>query len=589
MKIIDKIKEIRARKKKQNIDIPTNTSRIKNLKVFNIKKRGKYSLKKIATIGLSIAIASSVILSGCGNEKNTYNPRKDNTSPYVQEMINSSEITKEIVGEKVITSLEETPIYYTDEANLIFNEYLQNFDIEFATIDEIYDIDAASNFIGQERATVENHQYSGFIVDGKVNESKLLESIITNSPIYKKENKEKSLFYQPIDNQKLLKEIVSIIAESINNDLPFKTEEDIRELDCTLGSLRIFTTTGLSAAAITDDNVLLINEPMIKMLEINSRNDDGLRHTIYHESKHLEQVNCNDYDNELYEYQGISIKTDNLEYNPFSWTWITEGSAEKGSTNQIGGNDEAYINLVAYVESLDLASILSPNANDGNDIENCTFNKNINHFYELLGAKNGISRKEIAEMMYAMEIVQKKVTTYQEDYAKKYNEELSDQEYMNIRYQLRRDFILETAKIFYSNLANSINNRNDVTLEDVFYLITIFEGDMNYHLEYSTRKTSNIDDETKEFLSQYNELQTNFFSSLSICNNLSIDDVTLLYSEYGMYAQTNDGSKVHNASLKWITDEKRNWLEEKSEGTRILYGQTVQQIINDSEIQIKKP
>lgn len=587
MKLIDTIKKIRDKNKEQNINTMTSASRIKNLKVFNIKKRGKYSLKKIATIGLSIAIASSVILSGCGNEKNTYNPRKETS--YVQEMTNSSETMKEITGEKVVSSLEETPISYTDEANLIFNEYLQNFDVEFATIDEIYDIEAASNFIGQERATIEEHQYSGFIVDGKVNESKLLESIITNSPIYKKENKEKSLFYQPIDNKKLLKEIVSIIAESINNDIPSKTEEDIRELDCTLGSLRVFTATGLSAAAITDDNVLLINEPMIKMLEINSGNEDGLRHTIYHESKHLEQVSCNDYDKEPYEYQGISIKTNNLEYNPFSWTWVTEGSAEKGSTNQIGGNDEAYINLVAYTESLDLASIISPYAKDGNDIENCTFDKNVNHFYELLGETNTISKKEIIEMMYAMEIVQKKVTTYQEDYAKTYNEELSDQEYMNIRYQLRRDFILETAKIFYSNLSNAINNRNDVTLEDIFFLITVFEGDMNYHLEYSTNKASSIDDETKEFLAQYNELQTNFLSSLSICNNLNLDDITHLYNEYGMYAQTNDSSNTYNASLKWLSTEKKQWLEAKVEGTRILYGQTVQQIINDSEIQIKRP
>lgn len=587
MKIMDKIKQLRNKNKKQTINTSASSMSIQNLKVFNIKKRGKYSLKKIATIGLSIAIASSVILNGCVEQKNMYNPPQ--ATPYVQEITNSSEITEEITGKKIVSSFEETPISYTDEANLIFNEYLQNFDVEFATIEEIYNIDAASDFIRAGRANIENHQYSGFIVDGKVDESKLLESIITNSPIYKKENKEKTLFYQPIDNRKLLQQIVAIIADSLNNDLPSKTEEDIRELDCTLGSLRVFTATGLSAAAITDDNVLLINEPMIKMLEINSGNDDGLRHTIYHESKHLEQVSCNDYDNEPYEYQGISIKTDNLEYNPYSWTWITEGSAEKGSTNQIGGNDEAYINLVAYTESLDLASILSPYAKDGNDIENCTFNKNMNHFYELLGETKAISRKEIVEMMYAMEIVQKKVTTYQEEYAQKFKEELSDQDYMKIRYQLRRDFILETAKIFYSNLANAINNRNDVTLEDIFFLITIFEGDMNYHLEYSTSKTTSLDDETKKFLTQYNELQTNFFSSLSICNNLTIDDVMLLYNEYGMYAQTNDTSNAYNASLKWISDEKRKWLETKAEGTRILYGLTIQQIINNPEMQIKRP
>lgn len=555
-------------------------ARIKNLRVGRVKKNKKYSLQKVAVIGMSIAIAGSLFLSSCGiNDKKT--PSVPSTPSYtaVQEDTRYSMSNSNIQGTNYASSLEETPITYDDTAYNTFDEYLDGYDLDFSTIDEIYDIDGATNYIGNDRKVVEDHMYSGFIVDGKVNESKLLQSVIDNSPTYKEENKDKCLFYSVITDQKKLKEIVHIVAESINEDLPYKTEEDIKELDCTLGSLRVFSNTGLNAAGITNDNVLLINEPMIKMLEINSGNEDGIVHTIYHESKHLEQVSCNDYDHEPYEYQGVSVKSDNMAKNPYSWTWLLEGSAEKTSTAQVGGNDEAYINLVGYVETVDLATIPSSLSLTGNDIEQTTLNKDRAKFYELLGANNGISQKEIVEAMYAMEIVQKKVATYQEDYKNNYGAELSDDEYLNIRYSLRRDFILEMSKIFYNNLAISINNRNDVTLEDIFYLITIFEGDMNYHLDYCKSGRITDDTDTQNFLRRYAEIQESFFSSITVCNSIEYSDIIEKYNQYGLFVKSDNQELSANASLRWMNDSKKAWLLEKAQGSRMLYGNSIQQII----------
>lgn len=576
MKLLEKIKNVKT-KVKNKFTKKESSNQVSNLKIYNVKKR-KYSLKKVATIGLTIVIAANLFLAGCKQSEKTY----ANNTPTIQTQVEddyNSYIDDSIIKESYVAEKEQTPIIYSEEAKNSYFDSIKEIDVEFSTVDEIYDIDTATNYFSEEITPVENHMYSGFIVNGKVNESKLLESVIENSPKYKEENKDKCLFYSVIKDEKKLKKIISIIAESINNDIPYKTEEEIRELDCTLGSIRIFSNTGLSAAAITEDNVLLINEPMIKMLEINAGNDDGLRHTIYHESKHFEQVNCNDYDDKKYEYQGLSLISDELAKNPYNWSWITEGSAEKGSTNQIGGNDEAYINLIAYVETLDLISIPSAYSTDGNDIETSTFNKELDKFYKLMTADGNISKKEIVEMMYAMEIAQSKVSTYQEDYQKKYGIELSEEEYLEIRYQLRRDFIIECAKIFYSNLAVSINERNDVTLEDIFYLITIFEGDMNYHLEYNDGGKIDTSEKTITFLEEYNDIQEKFFNSLTISNNISISDIYILYNNYGMYVGSD--KKEANATLSWINQEKKEWLKEKAEGQRVIYGHQVQQILEN--------
>lgn len=576
MNLIDKIKNVKD-KVKNKLTKKETPNQVANLKIYNVKKK-KYSLKKVATIGLSIVIASNLFLGGCKQTEKTYINSNSTVQTQVAENYDNY-LDDLIISENVVSEKGQTPILYSKEAQNSYFESLEEIDVAFPTVDEIYDINTATRYFSEEITPVENHMYSGFIVNGKVNETKLLESVIENSPKYKEENKDQTLFYTIIKDEKKLKAIISIIAESINNDIPYKTEEEIRELDCTLGSIRIFYNTGLSAAAITDDNILLINEPMIKMLEINAGNDDGLRHTIYHESKHFEQVNCNDYDNERYEYQGLSMVSDGITKNPYNWSWSTEGSAEKGSTNQIGGNDEAYINLVAYVETLDLISTPSMYSNDGNDIENTTFNKEIDKFYKLMTADGNINKKEIVEMMYAMEIAQSKVTTYQEDYKEKYGIELSDEEYLEIRHQLRRDFIIETAKIFYSNLAIAINNHQDVTLEDIFYLITIFEGDMNYHLEYNVGNKIDDTEETISFLKEYNKIQEKFFDSLTISNNISINDIYLLYNNYGMYVG-NDKKEV-NATLSWLNQEKKEWLKEKAEGERVIYGYQVQQILEN--------
>lgn len=578
MKLLDKVKKI-TNKVKNKLTKNEMPNQVENLKIYNVKKK-KYSLKKVATIGLSIVIASNLLLAGCKQPEKTYVNSNSAIQTQVEDNYDSY-IDGLIIGENIISEKEQTPILYSEEAKENYFESINEVKVDFSTVDEIYDIDAATKFFSEKLTPVDNHTYSGFIVNGKVNESKLLESVIENSPKYKEENKDKSLFYSVIKDEKKLKKIISIIAESINSDIPYKTEEEIRELDCTLGSIRIFSNTGLSAAAITDDNVLLINEPMIKMLEINAGNDDGLRHTIYHESKHFEQVNCNDYDNKKYEHQGLSLVSDGITKNPYNWSWSTEGSAEKGSTNQIGGNDEAYINLIGYVETLDLISIPSIHSNDGNDIENATFNKELDKFYKLMTANGNISQKEIVEMMYAMEIAQSKVSTYQEDYKEKYGKELSDEEYLEIRYQLRSDFIVECAKIFYGNLAEAISERKDVTLEDIFYLITIFEGDMNYHLEYSDGKKIETFEETITFLKEYNKIQEKFFNSLTISNNISINDIYMLYNDYGMYAGNEE--KEINANLSWLNQDKKEWLKEKAEGQRVIYGYQVQQILENIE------
>lgn len=565
MKAIDRLKMIKERLKAKKEE----RMRIKNLKVRNVKKGRRYTLIKGAIIGLLIVGT----ISGCsfGHKSDasrvpTYqSPAVVSTVEQPPEDEYSYESMETIAKDNIVGNVSTTNITYDETNYAFFKDYSDKYNVGFSFEDNM-NYEAATTYFEENEERVATHSGSGVIVDGKVDEDKLFDLIEVNSPIFKKDKHH--YMYTIIDDAAVIRKIISYVAESINEDLPNKTPEQIAELDCVLSNLTMFFGTGTEAAKVTTEGALLVNEPMIRAMKVTTGNDDTYRNIIFHESKHLEQIDCVDRKDNIMQH-GISRSTDALDVNPYRWQWSTEAAAEKGSIDMTGDAPTTYNYLVGYLETLDLLRIVSPNANS-QSVATIVNNRDIGSFYKAMGIDNGITQKEIVSLMYANEIMQNRVDGFFDSFTPEQKDEY--------RNNLRKEFLLEASKIFYTNLSALLKGNNQVTEEDIYYLITVFEGDMNYHLTYSSNQ--NFSKEyIQEFLREYNEIQSNFFSSLAITSGKDCQTYFDALNSYGMY--TTDG-KI-NASFSWLNDEQLSDLVGKATSDRITYTTPINYIVSHTE------
>ena len=95
-----------------------------------------------------------------------------------------------------------------------------------------------------------------------------------------------------------------------------------------------------------------------------------------------------------------------------------------------------------------------------------------------------------------------------------------------------------------------------VSLQDLFYLISVFESDLNSHLSYN--KIENYE-YYEEFLTNYSEIQNEFFKAISINSGYSYEEILEKFNNYALY-QDVDGVKKYNATLDWLTVDKQEYI-----------------------------
>lgn len=582
----NKISHIQKNELENSIDV--SGLNISNLRINQgMKMEKKYSLKRIALKGVAVGLSVALMLgalTSCGVKKNNSNNQKadyavtetTDESDYVMNIDKSS-----IMGAKVADHLEETNIGYS--SNTDFIDYLSQYKVSYE-YEELFNYEEASNYFQNERDTVVTHKYSGFIKDGKVDEEALFQSVVANSPIFRQNGKH--YMYTLIEDTKELKRIISYVAEAINADLGEKTDKELAELDCVLGELTIFYGTGVESAKVTTENALLVNPDMIRAMEITNNNENSFRNILYHETKHLEQVDCVDYKDYHYSQQGISRTTADLAVNPYQWLWSAEAGAEKGQMNLTRDEPTTYKYLVGYMETLDLIGIVSPYSVYGGDVEKTTTNRNIALFYQLMGVNNGISEEEVTKMMYAMEVMQGRVDNFQEIYESYYGVPLSNALYAKVKEGYRTSFLLESTKLFYNNLAMRLVNNDALTLEDVYYLVSVFEGDLNYHLQYNLN--SNLKNPmVQDFLREYNDIQNHFWASLALNSGLDYQEILDGFSNYALLYNSSTGVSI-NARLGWMNEAQMHWLENKMNSQRMEFTVPIYSYVSELENHLGK-
>ena len=115
--------------------------------------------------------------------------------------------------------------------------------------------------------------------------------------------------------------------------------------------------------------------------------------------------------------------------------------------------------------------------------------------------------------------------------------------------------MLTLTKCFYRNLAERIKN-GDATLQDILYLINVFESDINSHMTFDKYNNNMTEEDAKIFAQNYLIIQNEFFETISNGSSISTEELNRHYKEYSLVLNTNN-TYIRNAELKWMTEEEK--------------------------------
>ena len=98
-----------------------------------------------------------------------------------------------------------------------------------------------------------------------------------------------------------------------------------------------------------------------------------------------------------------------------------------------------------------------------------------------------------------------------------------------LNYTLKPAICLVFAKHFYKNLAEELSDNDNITLNDLCYLIAMFEASMDNHLKYTKEdlKTYN-----NYFVTEYKKLRGKLFDGIS--SSCAVD-VKTYYNSYSIF------------------------------------------------------
>lgn len=497
-------------------------------------------MKKLFSIITAIVIFLSI--SGCGNTI------KNSTSAN----LDFSHIEKEYTY-SFSNNDSSRPVKVNGNLAEQFNKTISNISLEYEFAD-LYGVLECYDRIFT-KCYVSKHKCSALDNNGKLTAEHLAKIVEQNNKdFYNQENVVKG-FYKEADGKFLLsvcKLIVDTITE-VNNRYP---DIDYDRVYCNLANLKVFYKVGsLDFASVTPDMILQLGDATLNFATILA-GGTAIRDVVIHEIMHIIQLGCSCEGIEhCTRRAGITYRWDDVELQGNDWSWFFEGSAELNMSMLTGDEPITYKTMINYLQSVNLATCLNPNI-PANYAQIISFYNDPNRLFELFNAKSKEEITEIANLMEAIQIIQYVPDEFKSAYKNKYGIDLSDEdEESRVRYSLKPAICLTFSKAFYQSLTKAITE-NNMTENDIYFLIRIFEAAMDYHTTYSNEERYEIN---KLFLEKYKMIRSAFFKFLQK-NGLEINEST-----YEVYEMFTDDNTVINASFLQLEKNKKEFLLERTE------------------------
>ncbi len=545
---------------------------------MNRLKFNMATIKKSYIILLTITLAIAFALSGCSLVPNGDNAKFKDTESTVD--TNSETTTNESNVQNVDLSKYNIPMKSTPDksktetqVNFTANSYseFKNYIDGINTIYEFSDLYNFSETINEYNHLTIAEKHSSKLQ--KIAANDLYELVKNNNKEYKKISS--TAIYKELKDDEL-KEICTLIADTTEKIK--KQSENVSEdrLRCVLSDLKIFAqTSSVANAFVTDDNSLIVSPNMMEIATL-IKGDSAEKDVLIHEIVHLSQKGCNcDLQNNtnLKRNFGVSYGFKNVKVNSLDFTWLYEASAEKNMHNLTGHDFLVYQNMIGYLESLSLVNLLNDNFKV-NDTEKLSYKRTLDDLYNFFGVEDEKDKSEVLNLMYSIEVMQQAPEDFYKVLTEKTGKTKDDTLIDEVNYNVKASICETLTKMFYANMAKNIVNK-DISLEDIFYLISIWENDLNSHLKYSQ---SNKYKYNANFIEIYLNIQNNFFSHLSKATNLTTEEIQNKFNEYTVSVKSKNGEIVANHSSDFLSSSKMNYLETRKNDLSLSAAPTIKNI-----------
>ncbi len=445
---------------------------------------------------------------------------------------------------------ERVSLRYDADKLKEFQADINNVPVEYG-YDELFNYEKAMQGMRVEH-TVEKHAYSALDADGVLTKENLYDTVLKNNEIYL-ESVVKAVVKEL--DKKLILQICEIIVDVVNDMLEKYPDIDKERVYCNLGNLKIVEkVSALDYGAIEPGMVLHVNRNTATLLKY--KDTANMYNVIVHETMHILQFGCTCESIEGCERRfGPSHAYEDWKQDYADWTWLGEGSAERMACVYMGVEPMTYTNHVNYILTCDLVNALRDDIPAGY-IESLYFYDDVDKLFYAFDAETEEEKQEVYKMIYSLELMQMEPQDLIEAYENIYHTEWTEEVSGDVFNKVKRPILKTITKKFFDNLAEVIMTEQ-VTKNDLMFLLNLYESTMNQHLLLDNAKYNQYN---AEFVAWYKEYRKMLFDAFE---NLTLAE----YQEH----VAGDGVNSIYASFEWMSPEKKGLLVEKYAANQCKY------------------
>ena len=430
----------------------------------------------------------------------------------------------------------DVPLSLSSEAAERIYEAIGHTDSHY-TYSHLYQLDEVKERL-QFDATVDSHSRLLPLQGGDLSAKALRKRVLANNKAFLKTADSKK--YTAIDKKPLL-EICSLIVQAVNAMQTKYPQLDRERIRCNLGNLKILFRFGMySLAEVTANGVLAININHEDMMETTN----GLRNVIIHETMHVLQLGCSCEDIPNCERRaGASVYWTDFPLNTTDWPWLTETAAERFMTALTGDEGVSYQNKVEFLSTATLSLLINDTVSP-DTLESLTLQSDPSAYYTVFNCKTQAEKDEILNMLITANISLMRPLAFYETYEDAYSVEGTDYK-TRLGYELLPSVFITLSKAFYRSIVSYIQEHT-VTKEDLYCLLTVFEGSVSQLLQWDNAEREAYN---RVFSDAYLPLRQVLLDALEI-------------TDYGDYHLFDESGNV-NASLTDLPEEDRQFLAQR--------------------------
>lgn len=511
---------------------------INNLKCYErmIREKDKKTRKRAnyKVMLASLALGVTLVLTGCG--PNEYQQRildaGNGVSNQTQTQVQYNQTSPEIgisdlnnIDLVFYNQLLEQQVSFSDINTMSVYSVVED-------VNPIYPYTDISNVnLAYERyqqiPTAITFNINQKIINGELTAQELFNMVKANNAAYREQNRY-SIHVELDDNY--IMSVCEIICDTLKKEIPkLQYSDNYDDISYNIMNLCIFKSATFVNAQVTDDNCLIVSPNQIENMKTINDCEQAPEMIISHEAEHLIQKIANNSREQLGTTRayGFNFAFENLDVNSMYYNWFIEASSEQLTSEMYGLPPLVYEPKIGYLNSLILVTDFNDNLS-ANYIPRLSQQSDINRLFDAFGCNTNEEKIELLNMMYAIEVVQEEPEDFFNIYESRLGREVTENELIQIKIDLKNSLCQTLTKYFYKKFSTTLSSK-EVSVEQIFKLISLFEADLNMHISY---KDDARFDSIKEFMEEYLNIQNEFFEQLSQQLGVSIEDIINSYDYF---------------------------------------------------------